>query len=67
MREFLSILAFLAIVVLMYRPYWSRKKYPRDGVCCGCGYTGHEETNCPGRDDGIHCVHWWDGNDDKER
>lgn len=20
-----------------------------------------EETPCPKREDGVHCVHWWDG------
>jgi hypothetical protein len=30
---------------------------PIDGVCCGCGYSGEEETPCPQRDDGVHCWH----------
>lgn len=21
----------------------------------------HDETPCPGREDGIHCEHWYDG------
>ena len=36
-------------------------KEPALGKCCSCGYTGHEETDCPSREDQIHCVHWWDG------
>jgi hypothetical protein len=39
---------------------------PIDGVCCGCGYCGEEETPCPKRDDGVHCWHWYDGPDDEE-
>lgn len=23
--------------------------------------AGDEETPCPKREDGTHCVHWWDG------
>jgi len=34
---------------------------PKDGVCCGCGYSAPEETPCPKREYGTHCVHWWDG------
>jgi len=37
---------------------------PVMGRCCGCGYTGLEETPCPERKDGVHCVHWWDGPED---
>lgn len=32
-----------------------------DGVCCGCGYSGEEETPCETRDDHLHCVHWYEG------
>jgi hypothetical protein len=32
-----------------------------DGKCCGCDYDGEEETECTERDDGQHCVHWYDG------
>jgi hypothetical protein len=31
------------------------------GVCCGCGYSGVQETPCPAAFDGQHCDHWWDG------
>lgn len=34
---------------------------PVGGVCCSCGFSGDEETDCPARDDAIHCEHWWDG------
>ncbi len=34
-----------------------------EGVCCGCQYDGYEETDCPKREDGIHCVCWWEGPD----
>ena len=34
---------------------------PVAGRCCGCGYTGEDETPCPKRDDESHCAHWWDG------
>jgi hypothetical protein len=37
------------------------KASAQDGVCCGCGYAGEEEMPCAGREDGTHCVHWWDG------
>jgi hypothetical protein len=30
------------------------------GVCCSCGYSGEEETECQAREDKTHCVHWWD-------
>ena len=40
---------------------------PVNGVCCGCGYDGEDETPCVGRSDGTHCVHWWDGPDDESR
>ena len=35
----------------------------RNGVCCRCGYSGEEETDCPARGDHTHCVHWWEGPD----
>jgi len=32
-----------------------------NGICCDCGDIGlEEETACPVREDGIHCVHWWE-------
>ena len=34
---------------------------PKDGKCCACSYEGTEETDCLAREDGIHCVHWWEG------
>lgn len=34
---------------------------PLNGTCCSCGYDGPEETPCLKREDGTHCVHWWDG------
>ena len=37
------------------------EKQPVDGRCCDCGYEGHEETECPKREDKTHCEHWWDG------
>ena len=37
------------------------RRVPADGMCCGCGYSGEEETACAEREDGVHCVHWWDG------
>jgi hypothetical protein len=40
---------------------WPRK--PMNGVCCCCNFSGEEETTCPSRADGIHCVHWWEGSD----
>jgi hypothetical protein len=39
---------------------------PVNGVCCSCGFAGDEETDCPSRDDLIHCEHWWDGPDGDE-
>ena len=36
-------------------------KSSKDGVCCSCGYAGEEETPCLAREDGVHCVHWYDG------
>ena len=35
----------------------------KDGTCCGCGYSGQEDTPCVGSDDGTHCVHWLDADD----
>jgi hypothetical protein len=35
------------------------------GVCCACGFTGEEETVCYRRADQQHCVHWWDGTDER--
>lgn len=37
---------------------------PKNGTCCACGYSGHEVGPCSCRDDGSHCEHWWDGEDD---
>ena len=34
------------------------------GVCCACGYAEPEESICPKMDDGVHCVHWWDGDEE---
>ena len=34
---------------------------PSSGVCCSCGYSGEEETECPKREDKTHCEHWWEG------
>ena len=31
------------------------------GVCCDCHYGGEDETPCAAREDGTHCVHWWEG------
>jgi hypothetical protein len=39
----------------------SKKPKPVDGVCCACQYSKADETHCPKRSDGVHCVHWWDG------
>ncbi len=39
------------------------KKQPKNGVCCSCGYKGKEQTECPKREDGVHCECWWDGPD----
>lgn len=30
-----------------------------NGVCCSCGHSGEEETDCPVRGDRTHCVHWF--------
>jgi hypothetical protein len=32
----------------------------KGGLCGDCIAEGA----CPSRKDGIHCVHWWDGEDD---
>ena len=34
---------------------------PKEGTCCSCAYHGENETPCSVREDGTHCVHWWDG------
>lgn len=45
----------------MSEPSERARAAARNGVCCACGYTDPDETPCPARDDGTHCVHWWDG------
>jgi len=30
------------------------------GVCCTCGSYDPDDA-CAGREDGVHCKHWWDG------
>lgn len=35
----------------------------QNGVCCGCSYEDEEETECPYRENGQHCEHWYDGPD----
>lgn len=37
--------------------------HPENGTCCSCDYNGEEESECPKREDKIHCEHWWDGPD----
>jgi hypothetical protein len=39
---------------------------PINGTCCSCGYSGGEETECPAREDKVHCNHWWDGPEEME-
>jgi hypothetical protein len=39
---------------------------PKNGTCCSCGYDSDEETPCAKREDGSHCVYWWDGPGDYE-
>jgi hypothetical protein len=40
------------------------RREPVTGVCCACGYDGEVETDCPEREDGQHCMHWYDGPED---
>lgn len=37
---------------------------PKDGTCCSCGYDGIEETKCPKQEDEVHCIHWWEGEEE---
>ena len=37
---------------------------PVNGTCCSCGDSAPEETPCPKREEGTHCMHWWDGPDE---
>lgn len=54
-------------------PEWVRDepRDPVDGVCCDCGDDegpndeDDDSGACASRSDGVHCVHWWDGNDDE--
>jgi len=47
--------------VATIKPRDCKEDTPMLGKCCDCGYEGAEETTCPKREDGSHCVHWWDG------
>jgi hypothetical protein len=44
---------------------FSIQKKTEDGTCCYCGYNGTVETPCEESPDKSHCVHWWDGPEDK--
>jgi len=35
-----------------------------NGTCCGCEYSGEQETECLKRDDKKHCVHWYEVEED---
>jgi len=45
-----------------------KKPESRDGTCCACGSNkATDGQECPKREDGSHCRHWWEGdgkNDD---
>ena len=38
----------------------------RDGTCCACGESDTEDQECHAREEGTHCVHWWDGHNSDE-
>jgi hypothetical protein len=40
-------------------PVSEKRPDPVSGHCCSCGYTGQKETECPNREDRVHCEHWW--------
>jgi hypothetical protein len=40
---------------------------PVTGTCCACGYSEAEDVGeCPKMEDGIHCNHWFDGDDSEK-
>jgi hypothetical protein len=47
----------------MTRAQRLREADAKNGVCCSCGFSGEEETECSVRPDRTHCVHWWEGPD----
>jgi hypothetical protein len=43
-----------------------KKAKPVTGTCCACGYSGSEVSDCPKMEDGVHCNHWHDGDDEEK-